>query len=873
MNVGALPGRVQAAKARLQRLAQAQAEAFRAGAGVAALVAERVAVVDAVLIDLWESGPGGWPGLALVATGGYGRGELMPHSDIDVLVLAEDAPQGPAAAAIASWSACLWDVGLAPGIAVRTPAQCHEDAKGEVSVATTLTEARLLAGPRALFQALEAAVAPPRVWPSEAFFIAKWEERQARYRRYHDTAYNLEPNVKEGPGGLRDIQLVGWVAKRHYGAASLAGLVAAGFLDEAEFKALEQAQLALWKIRFGLHLLAGRREDRLVFDYQRQLAQLFGFRDEHAQNLAVEQFMQGYYRTATTVSRLSERLLQGFREAIVERESGREPTPIDAYFQARGDYLELIDPDLFQRRPEALFELFLVLRSNPRLRGVRASTIRAVEKNLDLIDEDFRRNPAVNAMFVELLRDPRTLMEPLQRMNRYGVLARYLPVFGRVVGRMQFDLFHVYTVDQHTLFVIRNLCRFADPAQAEAFPLGCALFQRLRKPELLMLAGLFHDIAKGRGGDHSELGEIDAREFCERLGLSHGDTELVAWLVREHLLMSITAQRQDIADPEVVNRFASRVGDRLRLDCLYLLTVADISATSPSLWNSWKDRLLIQLYEAARYALRRGLERPVDRAERIAETQQQALALLADAGLDAARVQELWRDFPEACFLRYGAEQIAWQTQMIATAAPGDWPLVALRSDASAGAGELFVHMPDRDGIFATVTAELDRLRLSVQQARVLNSRSGMTLDTFHVLEADGRSLQGEARSAEVVHALRRALKRNPLRPRPSRRALSRRLKAFQMAPCIEFQDSPLRGCTQLSLVCSDRPGLLAAVALAFAESGVRVHDARIATFGERVEDFFQLSDARNQPLDPALRERLAAEIRRQLAPLEQTGA
>jgi [protein-PII] uridylyltransferase len=451
-------------------------------------------------------------------------------------------------------------------------------------------------------------------------------------------------------------------------------------------------------------------------------------------------------------------------------------------------------------------------------------------------------------------------------MNRHGLLAAILPAFGKVFGRMQYDLFHVYTVDEHTLRVLRNMARFAEPAARTEFPLGCEIWAKLPKPEVLLLAALFHDIAKGRGGDHSVLGEEDARDFCARLGLPAGDGERVAWLVRHHLLMSTTAQRQDITDPEVVHRFAEVVGDREQLGQLYLLTIADIIGTSPRLWNSWKDRLLADLYTSTRYALRSDVELPRDAGVRVRECSAQALARLQEDGFAEAAVRKAWEDFPRLSFLRHRPEQIAWQTAAILRA-QGAVPLVAVEPLSVRGSTELFVYTPDRDGLFATVTAMLDRLRFSVVESRILSSPTGMALDTFLLLEADSQQPAGAARAEELQQRLQRALAQS-LGVQPSKRSMSRHQKHFQMTPKISFHAAG--GRTQMALVGTDRPGLLAAVAQVMLGEDVRVHDARIATFGERVEDFFQLTDRADAPLDASRQERLLQALLARIGPVRE---
>jgi [protein-PII] uridylyltransferase len=439
-------------------------------------------------------------------------------------------------------------------------------------------------------------------------------EQQARHARYPETAYNLEPTLKEGPGGLRDIQMISWVTRRHLGARTLHGLVENGFINEREHRDLVGGQRLLWRIRYALHLLAGRAEDRLLFDFQRQIAERFGFTDSDTA-LAVEQFMQLYYRTVMRLERLNESLLQLFQEAL-SPDAAVDIRPLGEDYRARNGYLEPAGDTVFVKRPAALMELFVLLARDQTLRGVTAATIRAVREHLYLVDDAFRQSAEVNGYFLELLKQPEGVYTQLQRMNRYGLLAAFIPAFGNIVGRMQYDLFHVYTVDQHTLFVVRNLRRFAYGKYQERFPHARLVFKRIARPELLYLAAMFHDIAKGRGGDHSELGAADAAQFCGRLDIEPAEREMVAWLVRYHLLMSQTAQRKDLSDPVNIQKYAELVGNTRYLDHLYLLTVADIAGTSPKLWNNWKNKLLWELYLAAGDALRRGLENPIKRATR-----------------------------------------------------------------------------------------------------------------------------------------------------------------------------------------------------------------------------------------------------------------
>ena len=822
---------------------------WRAGLPVDRLLTLHTALIDGLLVRAWnlhiaQHSPG--TEIALVAVGGYGRGELFPHSDVDLLLLLKK--ESPSVKPLAEgFLRFLWDLGLEVGHSVRTVKDCATESKKDITVATNLMEARLLAGDTGLFTTMQERTGPDKLWPSAKFFAAKLAEQHARHRRYDDTAYNLEPNIKEGPGGLRDIQMIAWVTQRHFGSTRLHELVTQGFLTEREFRTLDRRRRLLAKIRCGLHYLAGRREDRLLFDHQRTLATEFGFRDKGG-NRAVELFMKQYYRTVKELALLNEILLQHLDESLLTRGT-LKLRPINRRFQVRGAYLETTRANTFERFPLALLELFLILQQQPELKGVRAATIRQVRENLHRINPGFRNDLSARSLFMEILRQPSGITHELRRMNAYGVLGAYLPVFGRIVGQMQHDLFHVYTVDQHTLFVVRNLRRFTVPSFQDEFPFASALFQQVVKPERLYIAGLFHDIAKGRGGDHSELGEHEVVTFCQRHGLSDYDIRLVAWLVRHHLLMSTVAQRQDIQDPEVILRFARTVGDAERLDLLYLLTVADMRATSPKVWNSWKDRLLIALHAETLRVLRRGLAEPVDVASRLADIQEQARALLTRQGERAESVDTLWPKMDTEYFLRHDAEAIAWHTSVITRCAAAELPLVAVRHRPQAGATEFLVYAPDRHDLFAVLTGGFDRLNLSIMGARIHTTHSGFALDTFVVLDHDLH----EITDTRTLQTLARDLRAFLQTPKPGRdyrnTLLPRTLKHFPIPTRVSFALTARDRQTVMEVRAHDRPGLLYQVAQALQQSQARLWGAKVATYGERAEDYFFLTGQEGQPL------------------------
>ncbi len=844
----------------LQRGGTELEERFTQEEPIEALVRDRARLVDALLERAWQRNAGRDAGdLALLAVGGYGRGELHPCSDIDVCILLPKNDSQSWQPALERFLTFLWDIGLEVGHSVRTIDDCQRESLADISVATTLLESRLLAGPPGLYNAMKQALASERVWSAQEFFEAKVNEQTARHHRFHDTAYNLEPNVKSSPGGLRDIQTIGWVAKRHFGTDTLDGLVPHGFLTRNELRKLQNAQAFLWRVRFALHMLTRRREDRLLFDHQIKLAKLFGYEDA-AYTLAVEQFMQRYYRTVMDVSLLNEMLLQLFREAILTPAAAQSTgaVPLNPRFQIRNDYLEAANDDVFARTPSALLEVFGLMQANPQIRGVRASTIRQIGRNLWLIDEEFRQNPRHHRLFLDILRAPLGVTHELRRMNLYGVLGRYIPSFGRVVGRMQYDLFHAYTVDAHTLFVVSNLRRLAMAKYDHEFPALSRIMQALPKLEVAYLAALFHDIAKGRGGDHSELGAVDAEAFCLEQGLGRYDARLVAWLVRHHLLLSVTAQKKDISDPEVIQAFARTVGDQTHLDYLYVLTVADVRGTNPKLWNSWKASLFEEFYERVKRALRRGLEVPIDQEELVRETRETARGQLVQQGVAVAAFERLWASFTDTYFLRHTPQEVAWHTALLAARDAGEeGPLVAISGQSERGGTPIFTYTARRYDTFARTTAVLDQMGLNIVDARITPTADGFSLDTYLVLEDNGRTISDSARGHEIEQSLWRSLQQPAGAPLAVTRRAPRQVRMFSTPTHVTVDADRRRNRTILELIAGDRPGLLSEVGKVLMSERVDVLGARIMTVGERAEDVFYVSDTAGQPLSEEAADRL----------------
>jgi [protein-PII] uridylyltransferase len=817
---------------------------FEDGVSADILISARSWLVDQVLKRAWGRFMGEADDtLSLVAVGGYGRGELMPASDVDLLLLLPDADDGQYNRRIEELLTFLWDIGLEVGHSVRTVQDCVEQSLADITVATNLMEARWLTGSADLFRRMQESTSPPIVWNSRDFFEVKLEEQRTRHRKYHGSASNLEPNIKGGPGGLRDIQMIAWVANRHFGTGSLDELVERGFLTPEEYQTLIEGRNHLWQIRFALHALTGRSEDRLLFDYQRTLAGRFGFEDD-SNRLGVEAFMKQYYRTIMELNRLNEMLLQLFHEEILHPEGLGEPVALNRRFQSRNDFLEASNPHVFDNYPYALLEIFLLLEANPDLKGVRADTIRLVREHTHLIDEDFRKDIRARSLFMEIIRQPHGITHELRRMNIYGVLAAYLPAFGQIVGLMQYDLFHIYTVDEHILFVVRNLRRFTVPEFADEFPLCHRVIGTLPKPELLYLAGLFHDIAKGRGGDHSELGGKDTREFCLQHDLSNYDTELVVWLVNQHLLMSSTAQRKDISDTHVVNRFAETIGNTVRLDYLYLLTVADIRATNPELWNSWKDSLLKQLYHNTRRALQGGLQDPLERSEHIQQVQETAADLLEEP---AASYAELWTQLGDEYFLKHLPWQVAHHTRLIKNNPSSN--LVNIQSVTERGGTEILIYATDIDDLFSRITAVLDQQGLNVVDAGIITTKDNHILDTFHVLEESGDMVEGDRRIDEIETALLKEINSTGRDEWHISRRQPRQYKHFPIKTNIYFTPDEHEQRTVMELITADQPGLLSRVGRAFADCEVKLLNAKIVTFGSRAEDIYYITDKNGQPL------------------------
>ncbi|MGL6351712.1 MAG: bifunctional uridylyltransferase/uridylyl-removing protein GlnD [Aeromonas sp.] len=837
---------------------------FDMGTDITWLVTARAYSLDQLLGLLWQQFGFNTQNLTLIAVGGYGRGELHPYSDIDLLILYEGDELDPLLGTqIGEFITLLWDLKLEVGQAVRNVAQCLEQGRADITVATNLMEARYITGCKAGFEQLTLATRPERFWPSEQFFQAKREEQTQRHQQFLGSAYKLEPDLKSNPGGLRDIQTLAWVARRHFGATTLFEMTHHGFLNHAEYRELLDCQNFLWKVRFALHMAINKGDNRLLFDRQRIVAQMLGFEGEG--NAPIEQMMKRFYQTVRQVAELNEMLLQLFDEAILGNSAMDVRRLCDA-FQLRGHLIDAVDAQLFTQEPTAILRLFYQMAQHPEIRGIHSATLRQWREARRTLSSSLQDLPDCRRLFMALLRHPHSCGLPLTLMHKYGILGAYLPQWNLIVGQMQFDMFHAYTVDEHTHRLLKQIHQFANPACRQSHPLCYDVFTRLRKPELLCIAALFHDIAKGRGGDHSELGAIDALAFCQLHELDRSESRLVAWLVRHHLQMSVTAQRRDIYDAEVIAEFAKQIRDEQHLDLLYCLTVADICATNDTLWNDWKGSLLRELYFATQKALRQGLENPPDIRLRIRENQRQARQLLVQREISPAAITLLWGAFKADYFLRHSPEQIAWHSRHIIEHGDNPAPLVIIGKQPTRGGSEVFIYCRDTPNLFATVASALDQKNLTIHDAQIMNSRSQFVLDTFVVLEPSGDPISPN-RTATIKKALEKALQepgKLVLRHKPP----SRRHSQFNVPTQVVFL--PHKGNsrhTLMELTALDTPGLLARIGAVFQQCELSLHAAKIATLGERAEDFFSLTNLTGEPLSVTQQQQLEERLIHQLNP------
>lgn len=783
--------------------------------------------VDAHVIEVWRT-LGLPPEVALVAVGGYGRGELYPKSDIDLLVLLPKDADTELEQRLQTLVGNLWDIGLEVGHSVRTIAQCIQESS-DVTVQTNLLEGRLLIGSTALFKALQTELSA-NLNPC-AFYNAKQQEQIQRHTRFIDTDFNLEPNLKESPGGLRDLQTVIWISRASGFGHTWQALAKAALITQSEAKQAAHHERFLQDLRIRLHYLSGRHDDRVVFEYQTPLAEQLGI-TASPQLRASERMMRRYYQTKRAVQQLNAVLLQTMRARLFPSAA---TYPLNERFVARDDKLEARDEMLFETNPSALLESFILLEQHPRLTGFSAQTLRALWRARHKIGADFRADPANRQLFMDIFRQPQGLTHALRRMNQQDILGRYIPAFGRVVGQMQHDLFHVYTVDEHILMVIRNLRRFTLPMYAHEFPLCSKLITDFARPEVLYLAGLFHDIAKGRGGDHSKLGRADASRFCKQHGVMREDNELIVWLVENHLTMSSTAQKQDLSDQDVIAAFASKIKNERYLTALYLLTVADIRGTSHKVWNAWKGKLLEDLFNATKRYLSSGkIADQAGESKRLASESLNLYAIHPDV------YKLLWTQLDNEYFTRHEPHEIAWHTRLLAHRVNTDTPIVKARLSRIGEGMQVLVYSQDKPFLFAKICNFFARMSYNIMEAKILTTQHGYALDSFIVMDANDDKTEYRDVMNYIEYELTQLLSNDDISKASQSGRISRQLKHFPITPKVDINQDE-KGQYTLSVIAGDRPGLLARIAHVLAQNGIELHSAKINTLGSRAEDTFRI--------------------------------
>jgi len=786
-------------------------------------------LIDRYLRDIWKQlvMP---ENIALVAVGGYGRGELYPRSDIDLLVLLYAEPDEVLQQKLHELVGILWDIGMEVGHSIRTISQCLKES-ADITVQTNLLEMRLLTGDTRLYGELKN-VLHQYLDPRE-FFLAKQHEQQQRHNRFVDADYNLEPNIKESPGGLRDLQTINWISRAAGLGTRWSELAQAGLITASEARQIARHDKLLQNLRIRLHYLAKRREDRLIFEFQTPLAQQMGI-EASANRRASEHLMQRYYRTKRAVRQFNTILLQSLYDNIFRE---KPPTHLlNENFRIVGTLLDIRDDHLLEHTPSAIFELFLLMEQHPELIDLSTRTLRALWRAQHLIKAEFRRNPLNQANFMGILRQPKGVLHALRRMNQFGILGAYIPAFGRIVGQMQHDLFHVYTVDEHILMVVRNLRRFAVPHFAHEYPLCSKLLGEFARPEVLYVAGLFHDIAKGRGGDHSQLGKKDARLFCILHQLSPDDTDLIVWLVEHHLTLSATAQKQDLSDHEVIANFAKMIKDDRYLVALYLLTVADVRGTSPKVWNAWKAKLIEDLFRHTRRFMSDGQV-----ADRLGAIRNEAMIALNLYALSPDTYQLLWAQLDESYFIDHEAHEIAWHTRLLAFKVNNSAPIVKVRLSRAGEGLQVMVYCPDQRGLFARICDFFSRMNYTIAEAKIHTTRHGHALNSFQIME----SVRGNTVYRDIMNYIEFELaeqitQARPVAPAASGR-ISRQLKHFPISTQIDLKPVQ-KDIYVLSLIAGDRPGLLARIALILDQFDIRLHRAKINTLGSRAEDVFWIT-------------------------------
>jgi [protein-PII] uridylyltransferase len=830
---------------------------FAKNPNITQLFKQHCTLVDNLLSQLWSELHKN-SSSCLIAVGGYGRGELYPHSDIDLLILVPEHSQENTALSveIERLVGLMWDIGLNVGHSVRSLSECVSEASKDITVQTNLLESRLLAGDKSLYKSyLQHA---QQLADPIAFFEVKLTEQEKRHAKYNDTAYNLEPNIKESPGGLRDLHMIAWLANSlklnsevHSGRSIWNLLTRHNIISAPEARSIRHHEKKLQSLRIQLHFLSGRREDRLLFDFQNEIAATLGYVNTPRKR-ASEQLMQTYYRSVKFVELMNEILIKQFRQILAAKPAIIHS--INDRFEARDTLLEAKSASLLQQQPAAIFDAFLLLQQRPELTGMGASMLRNLQRVKNLVNSDFRNDPQNKKRFIEILSQPNGVNHALRAMNRYGILGSYIPAFKRIIGQMQHDLFHVYTVDEHILNVLANLRRFSKPELKHEFPLCSKLFAEFDAPHLLYLAALFHDIAKGRNGDHSNLGKVDAARFCKLHGMSKTDSALVAWLVESHLKMSATAQKSDLSDPNVIEAFANLVQNERQLNALYLLTVADIRGTSPMVWNAWKARLLENLF----HETKRALAAPAFHAKQtISQRIKEASEKLSRFGISSQTYEHMWQEFGENYFVRHETDEIAWHSRLLTPHLYSEEPIVRARLSPYGDGIQVMIYSKDQNDMFARICNFFDRMGYNIVEAKIYTTKHAYALDSFIILDQSDNSVSYSGLLKFIESKLASQLDENVTLESPLKGRISRQVKHMPIQAGITITAETDNNNHTLGIVANDRPGLLATIAQQFLQYEIVLHNAKINTLGGRAEDMFLISARSNQRLDDKLIEQL----------------
>lgn len=833
---------------------------FAAGTDIETLVMTRAQFIDQLLCRLWTfyqiSTPSQSNRLALIAVGGYGRAELHPLSDIDILILSDNTLSTTDENKIAELIRLLWDIHLDVGHSVRTLEQCLQEAASDITIMTNLIESRLVTGSQDLLHDLRQHIFTDELWPSKQFYQAKVAEQQLRHKQYHSTSYNLEPDIKNSPGGLRDIQMIQWIALRHFGGISLKEIAQFNYLTNEEIEEIKNCRRFLWRIRFALHTVITRYDNRLLFDRQLSIARLLGYHGEG--NTPVEKMMRDYYRVVHNITELNQMLLQLFEESILSADHQHCVYAIDEYFQVRDNLIDVRDKQLFSQDPTMILQLFHTILLNPQIVGIYSNTIRQLRSARRKYNGLLCELTKAREHFLAIIKHPEGIKKALLPMHKFGILSIYITGWKRIVGMMQFDLFHAYTVDEHTIRLLLEIADFTTEQGKNKHPNSAKVYSKLAKPELLIIAALYHDIAKGKSGDHSELGAELVKDFCQLHNIETSDSELVSWLVQAHLLMSVTAQNRDLQDPAVISEFAQQVKNKTRLKYLLCLTVADVCATNETLWNSWKQSLMRELYFLTKRMLELGIHQVPQQRSIARQHKKEALERLKQQGYLEQQIVQFWQDFRFDYFLRYTTEQIVWHAQNLLNHDLSQ-PLAFINQQPFHGGTEICIYSPDRPYLFATVSNELSKRNLNIHDALIITNKKEFALDTFIALEPNG-SLIAADRHHSIKEGLEKALKQTDYK-RVKIRNIASKIRHFSVPTQVNFLSTLSDKKTYMELIALDRPGLLACIGEVFSDLDLSLRSAKIATIGEHVEDLFILTNKNNQALDEQICQQLSAEL------------